>query len=450
MKEFLEPAYWIALLLSIRDWLLTEVLVPSSLLELFALILVLGLGMLAARPFKAWFAHLIERPAWKDHSLGRLLEAFRSLSSIIFTVLLLGIAYAVFRHFGASGAILRIAASLLSAWVIIRLLTSVVREPNIARFIAVVAWTIAALNVFSLLHPTLALLDSLAVQFGNVRISILLLIKAVALLALLLWLALSASGLLEKRIHDLHGLTPSIQVLLSKALKITLIVSAVLAALGSLGISLAAFAFFGGAIGLGVGFGLQKVVSNLVSGVILLLDRSIKPGDVIEVGQTYGRIRSLGARYVSVLTRDNTEYIIPNEDLITNRVINWSFTDKLVRLKIGFGVAYGSDVHEVMRLVTEVASRVPRVLDHPEPVCQLKNFGDSSIDMELRIWIKDPESGVSNVSSDIRVAIWDTFKKHHIEMPFPQRDLHIKHELREKLRETTEAHHQPSETLLDS
>jgi small-conductance mechanosensitive channel len=407
MERYLQPEFWTDLVLSIRERLLDESVILNSLLEIFALIAALGLGRLAARPIKVWVSRYVERRTWRDHSLGRFVGTFGSLSTQILAILILVLAYAAFRHFGIPARILKTAASLLSAWVFIRLLTSIFREPATARLIAAVAWTIAALNILSLLAPTLALLDSLAVQFGEVRISILLLIKAIVLLALLLRLALSAAGLLEKRIKDFKTLTPSIQVLLSKALKITLLVTAVFATLSSLGINLTAFAFFGGAIGVGIGFGLQKVVSNLVSGLILLLDRSIKPGDVIEVGQTYGRIQSLGARYVSVVTRDNTEYIIPNEDLITNRVINWSYTDKLVRLKIGVGVAYDSDVREV---------------------CQLKDFGSSSIDMELRIWIKDPENGISNVSSDVRMAIWETFRKNQIQIPFPQRDLHIKSE----------------------
>jgi small-conductance mechanosensitive channel len=201
---------------------------------------------------------------------------------------------------------------------------------------------------------------------------------------------------------------------------------AVLVALSSLGINLSAFAFIGGAIGVGVGFGLQKVVSNLVSGVILLLDRSIKPGDVVAIGDTFGRIQSLGARYVSVATRDRTEYLIPNEDLITNQVVNWSFSDKLLRLKIEVGVSYGSDVHEVMGLMVAAAAATVRVLESPEPICQLHHFGDNGIEMMLRFWIRDPENGVANVSSAVRVAIWDSFKKHGVEIPFPQRDVHMK------------------------
>jgi small-conductance mechanosensitive channel len=317
------------------------------------------------------------------------------------------------------------AARLLTAWLIIRLTTAMLKDSNWARLLSVAAWLIAALHILNLLIPVINLLDQLAIDLGGVRISMLLLIKGVIVFAVLLKFASSGSSLLEKRILSLEELTPSVQVLLSKALKITLLAVAVIVALSSLGINLSAFAFIGGAIGVGVGFGLQKVVSNLVSGVILLLDRSIKPGDVIAIGSTYGRIQSLGARYVSVATRDRTEYLIPNEDLITTQVINWSFSDKLVRLKIVVGVSYDSDIHAVMRLMVETAATIPRVLADPKPVCQLKNFGDSSVDMELRIWISDPENGISNVSSAVRVALWDVFKEHGIEIPYPQRDVHV-------------------------
>ena len=180
------------------------------------------------------------------------------------------------------------------------------------------AWTVAALNILDLLLPAMALLDSIGFTVENFRVSALTVIKGMALLALLLWLATAASRILDQRIHTLPNLTPSVQVLLGKTLKIVLIVVAIVVTLSSIGIDLSAFALFGGAIGVGLGFGLQKVVSNLFSGVILLLDKSIKPGDVIELGSTFGWISSLGARYVSVVTRDGKEYLVPNEDLITH------------------------------------------------------------------------------------------------------------------------------------
>ena len=239
-------------------------------------------------------------------------------------------------------------------------------------------------------------------------------------------LAFSLSMFFEKRILNIDRLTSSSQLLLFKGLKVTLITVAAITAVSSLGFDLSIFAFVGGATGIGLGFGLQKVVSNLVSGLILLLDHSIKPGDVIEIGNTYGRIHSLGARYVSVKTRDDTEYLVPNEDLITNQVINWSFTDKLVRLKVTVCVTNDSELHEVMSLVAGAATGVPRIITFPEPICLLKRFDQNAIEIELRFWIKDPENGIANVSSAVRLAVWDTFQKHRIKIPVPQHEIYIK------------------------
>jgi small-conductance mechanosensitive channel len=156
-----------------------------------------------------------------------------------------------------------------------------------------------------------------------------------------------------------------------------------------------------------------------------LLDRSIKPGEVIEIAVTYGWITRLNARFVSVSTRDGIEHLIPNEDLITQRVTNWSYSDDQVRLHVGVGIGYRSDVHEAMRLCIEAAKDVKRVLEAPTPVCLLKGFGDSAINLELRFWIRDPRNGTANVRSEVMLGIWDRFREHDIELPFPQRDLHI-------------------------
>jgi small-conductance mechanosensitive channel len=426
MEKYIDPAFLLAQLQALWETLRNSALNLNTLAELGVILLVLLLARLFARPLAKRLQRLLEKRRWADRLPGQL---FHSLSAILFglcAVLMLRIGAVAVSKFEWSVFLLDTAARLMTAWVLIRLTTAMLRDSNWARLLSTTVWVIAALHILKLFGPTIDLFDQLAVQLGGVRISLLLLIKGVIVFTVLLKLAASASVLLEKRIFSLEELTPSVQVLLSKALKITLLTVAVLVALSSLGINLSAFAFIGGAVGVGVGFGLQKVVSNLVSGVILLLDRSIKPGDVVAIGDTFGRIQSLGARYVSVTTRDQTEYLIPNEDLITNQVINWSFSDKLLRLKILVGVSYNSDVHAVMRLMVAAAAATPRVLEHPKPVCQLNNFGDSSIDMDLRFWIRDPENGVANVSSDVRVAIWDSFKKHGIEIPFPQRDVHMK------------------------
>lgn len=363
---------------------------------------------------------------WRDRFPGRFIRALLPLVTIILAVLLLRIGIEAFEKYDVPTFLIGTTARLLTAWFIIRFTTGMIRDSNWARLLSITAWFVAALHILKLLVPAIELLDKLAIDLGGVRISLLLLIKGVIVFSVLLKLASTAASMMEKRISTIKELTPSVQVLLTKALTITLMTVAVVVAFSSLGINLSAFAFIGGAIGVGIGFGLQKVVSNLISGVILLLDKSIKPGDVVGVGNSYGKIQSLGARYVSVVTRDGYEYLIPNEDLITQQVINWSFSDRLVRLKIGVGVSYDTDLHKAMDLIVQSARGIDRVLDKPGPVCQLKNFGDSAVDLELRIWIGDPENGVANVSSAVRIAIWDAFKEHGIEIPFPQRDVHIK------------------------
>jgi small-conductance mechanosensitive channel len=175
----------------------------------------------------------------------------------------------------------------------------------------------------------------------------------------------------------------------------------------------------------GLGFGLQKVVSNLVSGVILLIDKSIKPGDVISLGETFGWIEQMGARYVSVVTRDGKEFLIPNEDLITGQVVNWSHTNAFVRLDIHFGTAYDADPHLVRKVAREATVGVARVLSHRPPVCHIVGFGDSSVDYILRFWIDDPTGGLTNIRGNVYLALWDAFKEHGINIPFPQREVRM-------------------------
>ena len=320
----------------------------------------------------------------------------------------------------------RTVASLVNAWVVIRLVSGLIRNEILARFIAWTAWSLAALTTLGLFDATVELLDGMAMTFGEVRVSVLTVVKGVMALGILLWVTVSISNVLERRISRAGSLTPSVQVLVVKLTKIVLVTLAFLVAINSLGIDLTALTVFGGALGIGIGLGLQKVASNLVSGLTLLMDKSIKPNDVIAVGETYGWIVSLGARYAAVRTRDGIEHLIPNEELIVQRVENWSHSDKTVRLKIPVGISYRSDVRLAMRLCIEAAGTVERVLAAPEPRCLLRGFGDSSVDLEIRIWIDDPEEGRSNVMSEVLLGVWDRFHDHGIEIPFPQRDLHLK------------------------
>ena len=406
------------------DWILLNVTNFWTLLQVVLLAVLFGLALLLGRwlraPVEGWIARasVPVRFAAQVRVLPSLLRPFLYL-------VFLWIALAVLRQstWPSRSYLVSVVVSLLTAWVVIRLVTTFVRNPALAKAVAVAAWTIAALNIIDLLDPTVALLDSLAFTFGELRISLLTVVKGMLILALLLWAAATLSRFLERRISGIPDLTPSVQVLLGKLLKITLVTLAVVVALNSVGIDLTALAVFSGAVGVGIGFGLQKVVSNLISGVILLLDKSIKPGDVIELGSTFGWISSLGARYVSVVTRDGKEYLIPNEDLITQQVVNWSFTNQLVRMEITFGVSYSCDPHEVRRIAREAAAKPSRVAKDTPPVCHLTGFGDSSLDFVLRFWIRDPQDGVANIRGEVLLAVWDAFKEHGIEIPYPHRHL---------------------------
>jgi small-conductance mechanosensitive channel len=347
----------------------------------------------------------------------------------------------VFAEWQLGTTILRLAESLTLAWVIIKLSSRLVHSDRLARALAVLAFVVAALNIAGLLGTVTDLLDSMAVYVGSLRVSVLLLIKGAVTLAFFLWLASTFARVLETRLKRLSELTPAMQVLTLKLVRFALITIAVVVALGSVGIDLTAIAVFSGAVGVGIGLGLQKVVANLVSGIILLVDRSIKPGDVIEMEGRYGWITSLNARYVSLATRDGKELLIPNEDLITGQVTNWSYSSDLIRQSVNVGISYGSDVHLAMRLAVEAAVAVTRALEVPEPACLLKEFGDSAVILELRFWIRDPVNGTANVRSEVMLRIWDLYREHGIEFPFPQRDLTLRNPevLAEALRDRSEA-----------
>jgi small-conductance mechanosensitive channel len=359
---------------------------------------------------------LISQTAW----------AFARVAPWIVFLVALWIGRLAFEQFGLSTRLIRLAETLTLAWVVIRASALLLRDSGLTTTIAVIAWVLAALNILGLLGPLVTLLDSMAIDVGHFHLSILIVLKAVVLLVVLIWAANAISRLLERRLRAFQRMAPAMQVLVLKLSKIALLTFAVAAALNSVGIDLTGFAVFSGAIGVGVGFGLQKVVSNLVSGVILLLDQSIKPGDVIQIDHTYGWITKLNARFVSVTTRDGTEYLIPNEDLITQRVTNWSYSDDLVRLHVPFGIGYSCDVPLAMQLAIDSAKSVDRVLELPEPNCLLTGFGDNTINLELRFWIRDPRNGTANVRSKVLLGIWERFRDNRIEMPYPQRELTLK------------------------
>ena len=412
---------WISLAKTALIWILENVLTFASLGQAVAAIATFFFAYYAAKPFKAWLDRQNDEVAWQGKVRSIALPLVLPTSWWLFQLLLLGTA----NFLEIPSYFLTVTVNLLGAWIIISLLTAPLNNNTLSRFIAIVAWTVAALNILGVLDDMIIALEQAALPIGEQELTLLSLITGFLTLVLLVWLAIAASGLLEQRISKLSTLNPSARVLFVKLARIGLIVIAVVVGLSSAGLDLTFFAVFGGAVGLGVGFGLQKVVSNLFSGVILLLDRSIKPGDVVEVQGAYGWINKLAARYTSVITRDGTEYLIPNEDMVTQPVINWSHSNRLVRRMIEVGVSYESNIELARQLMIDAAQDVGRVLEDPAPVCQLKDFGDSAVILELRFWIDDPQNGVSNVASDVRIGIWQRFHDNGVVFPFPQQDLHI-------------------------
>jgi small-conductance mechanosensitive channel len=363
--------------------------------------------------------------------------ALKTLQRILFPIsMLMGVlaGRALLTHLGSSVGLLDLAVPLLASLATIRILIYFLRKtfrPGPAvkaweNLIATSIWAVVALHLMGWLPAVLQGLDGMAMQVGSSRISVLATLKLVLAVALLWLLAQWLGRVIENRISKAEFVNAGMQLALVKLSKFILLVLAFLLALDAVGIDLTALAVFGGALGVGLGFGLQRIASNFISGFIVLFDRSIRPGDVITIDNKLGWVRELHARYVVVMDRDGVERLIPNEMLITNEVINWSYSDRNVRLKIPVSISYDNDPEQALALLAEAANANPRVLGDPPPTTRLMAFGDSGIALELRVWIRDPEAGLGSVRSDINLAIWRAFKAAGIAIPYPQRDLHIR------------------------
>jgi len=348
---------------------------------------------------------------------------------VLIFVFFLGIAHVITTviTWPESNYLVYVAMLLTGSWLLIDVMVQGIRNRLLRRLFGYVAWIYVWAAILGVVDDTAAMLDSVGVNFGEGRISILSIIKTALLLAIALWASRSLGNFLDRRIQNVSELTPSLRVLFGKVTRIALFVLAASIALSGLGIDLTALTVLSGALGVGLGFGLQKVVSNFISGIIILVDQSIKPGDTLSVGETFGWVRELRSRFVSVITRDGREFLIPNEDFITQRVINWSFSDKFVRLDVDFGVSYDSDPHEVSRIAIEATSVVDRVdTTRKPPVCWLTEFGDSSLNFKLRFWITDPQGGLTNIRGKVLMALWDALKENNISIPYPHRELVVK------------------------
>jgi len=361
----------------------------------------------------------------------------RSIQRLAFPVLMLLVILLGRALLGALNQaqwVLDLAVPLLISFALIRILVYMLRKgmrrgplfKASENVISILIWGIVGLHLVGLLPGFLEAMDSLAISVGDLRMSLLEVIKLLLLMGLVLVVAIWLSGLIERQLLRSPYLSPGRAVGFSKVSKLVLITVAGLSVLNLVGIDLTALAVFGGALGVGLGFGLQRIASNFISGFILVFDRSIGPGDVISIGDKFGWVVALHARYVVVRNRDGVETLIPNENLITTDVINWSYSDPNVRLKIPVTISYGDDVEHAMAIILDIAREHRRVISEPAPACRLTEFGDNGIQLEARVWVADPSAGVGNVRSDINLEIWRRFKQEGITIPFPQQDVYIK------------------------
>jgi small-conductance mechanosensitive channel len=402
-------------------------LVPWRLYQVGVILALMGVAVIGnwyLRPrVEAW---LRTREGWPKWRLRLAIHIRKRIPLMVFVVAA-WVTVAVMREvtWPSRSYLIGLAATLATAWVLVGIAAWFVQNRFLRRLITWGLWIYVTLYYLGLTGEAGQVLDNLALEVGDMRLSILDILRALVITAVLFSGARFLSRTTSSRVEKNEDISPSMQVLVIKFAQVLLYGAAFFIGLKAIGADLTGLAVLSGAIGVGLGFGLQKVVSNLVSGVIILLDKSIKPGDVISLGETFGWIQSLGARYVSVVTRDGKEYLIPNEDLITGQVVNWSHTNAFVRLDIFFGTAYHDDPHRVRKIAIGAASSVDRVLSFRPPVCHIVGFGDSSVDYILRFWIDDPTGGLTNIRGNVYLALWDAFQENGISIPFPQRELRM-------------------------
>ncbi|MCV2863403.1 mechanosensitive ion channel [Defluviimonas sp. WL0075] len=370
---------------------------------------------------------LRSREGWPRWRLRVAVILQRRLQLIFFVLLAWGadVVLSAITTFPSRRYLVALVATIATALLAVSLAARLIRSPFLRRLATWGLWAYVVIYFLGLSDGFSDFLDRVSVEFGDFRLSMLSVLKAMAVTGILFLGARTLAEQAQNRIEGNREISPSMQVLAIKFLQILLYGAAVFIGLKAVGFDLTGLAVLSGAIGVGLGFGLQKVVSNLVSGVIILLDKSVKPGDVISLGETFGWIERLGARYVSVVTREGKEYLIPNEDLITGQVVNWSHSNDFVRIDLSFGTSYGDDPHLVRKLAVEAAKSVPRVLQDRPAVCHITGFGDNSVDYVLRFWITDPVQGLMNVRGAVFLALWDRFKENGISIPFPQREVRL-------------------------
>lgn len=402
---------------------------PNTVWEWCVLLIAALAGIIMRRKILNMFTQ------YGSHSVGLRRFALRSLERIVWPFSMLAVVFIGQQILlnRQETPLLNIAIPLLLSFATIRFSVFFLRKsirggPLLKaseNFIAAAIWVVVGLHLLGVLPQAMHALDSFGADIGTFRLSLLSGLKMLVLILIALTISGWITHLIESRLAETKVLNASTRVGLIKFVKFAVITIAIVMVLSSVGVDMSTFAVFGGALGVGLGFGLQRIAANFISGFIVILDRSIKPGDVVTIGQEFGWVQELKSRYIVLRNRAGVDTLIPNETLITSDVINWSYSDRNVRMKVAVDISYDDDPELAIELMKPCAFASDRVLAEPAPNAWLIDFADSGITLELRFWIADPENGFENVRSAVRIAIWKAFKEHGITIPYPQRDLHL-------------------------
>ncbi|MFL9711115.1 mechanosensitive ion channel family protein [Methylobacillus sp. Pita1] len=390
-------------------------------------------GIIVASLLTAWSINSLQRARLANSNahpaaiegLTRVLFPISSLVMVLVGQLVIGHWY--------SASLLELASRLLIAMAVIRLAVYVLRyvfSPSgwlrtTENIFSTLVWLILVLHVTGLLPDIIEALDGVRFNIGKSAVSLWLVIQGLFTVLITVFIALWLSRLIENKLMLATNININMRVVINKVIRIAFVFIAVLVALSAVGLDITLLSVFGGALGVGLGFGLQKIASNYVSGFIILLDESMSLGDFVTIGSYYGSVQELRSRYMVLRQLDGTDVIIPNETLITSAVVNHTATRRRVKIALPIQVGYDTDLRATLELMKEVASRHPRVMKDPAPDAKLVGFGESGIDLNLTVWVPDPENGAGDIPSTVYLNLWDEFKARGISIPFPQREVHV-------------------------
>lgn len=407
------------------EWLFTHVLNYNTIYQGILIFASAFFAFIIFRMTKKRARALIDRLKWPPRYKRAAINLHKLLwPAITFLVIFIMTQIAASEIVGMNVWLIKGVMKALLAWIIIRAMVEFINNNAIRNILALGIWAIAALSIFGIDEYVATLMSDIGFTLGEKRITALVIAKSAFSLFILGYFALFVATLVEHRINRSKNMSKASKLLFAKIARIALVGVAIILGLIASGFDLSLFAVFSGAIGLGIGLGLQRSAANFFSGMTLLLDRSIEPGDVIELENgTFGWIEKMGSRHTEIITGSNKAYLIPNEELVTQRVINWSHGDPHIRVTLDFGVSYKSDPHKVIEIAKEAALKPERVVKSREPGCAIIRFGDSSIDFTLGFWIIDAHNGLTNIRGEVFLALWDAFKEHGIEIPYPHREV---------------------------